>query len=286
MPQSQAVVSIWDRGYQLADGVYEVVAFFNRRFVDEDLHLQRLQRSLSVLAMDMPMEERALRLVMRELLRRNTLEEGNLYLQVTRGIARRNGDAGVEYRDHPFPAGVTPSLSMAIMRAKLPSDKDLSLGVPVVCAPDIRWGHCDVKSIALLPNLLAKQYGVEKSAKETFLVNAQGFVTEGSSSNAYIVDANGVLRTHPADNHILNGIRRVNILRIARELGMKVEERAFTVEEALAAREVFLSSASTHVLPVSSIDGKQIADGKAGEMSGKLLKIFREHISKQTNKIW
>lgn len=274
VPAAHATVSMWDRGYQLSDGVYEVIVFFNHRFLDEEKHIVRLRRSLDILKINFNVTDAALRLLMRELIRKNAYKDGSIYVQITRGVAKRG---------HPFPnPEVKPVLTMAVFPAKQPSIKDVEEGVRVVSTPDLRWEHCDIKSISLLGNVLANQDGVEQGVKEVFMVNDKGFVTEGSLSNSYIVTYDNLLITHAIDDHILNGVRRQNVMRLAKELGIDVEERPFTLEEAYDAREAFLTSANTNILPVTTIDDRSIGNGKPGDVTLQLLDAYRGHVTKQT----
>lgn len=276
VPHRFAEVAMEDRGYQFADGIYEVIVFFNRRMLDEALHLKRFKQSLCSLKIAEPMEEAALKLVIRELIARNNYKDGYIYMQVTRGVAPRN---------HPFPKNIRPVLTMSVMRIKQPSKAEVENGVPVITYPDIRWGRCDVKSISLLPNAIAKEEAVKHGAREAILYNEKGMVTEASHSNAYIVK-NGVLITHMADNHILNGVRRQVLLEIAAKHQIRIEERLFTKEELFAADEVFVTSATSNVLPVATIDGKKIGSGKPGEITKKIGLLYQEHVTEQTGKTW
>jgi D-alanine transaminase len=261
-PHSEAMVHVEDRGYQFADGVYEVIALHRGRFVDEQPHLERLDRSLFELRIGWPMAPAALKLVVRELVRRNGLRDGSIYIQVTRGVAPR---------DHAFPkTRVEPSLVMTTRRAKSIPAAALRDGVAVVTIPDIRWGRCDIKSVGLLPNVLGKQAALEAGAYEAWQVNAQGMVTEGTSTNAWIVTREGRVVTHPPGPQILNGVTRLTVLRLAAESQIAVEERPFTLAELKAAREAFLTSTSSHVLPVTRVDGAPVGDGKPGRIARRL----------------
>jgi D-alanine transaminase len=261
-PHSEAMVHVEDRGYQFADGVYEVIALHRGRFVDEQPHLERLDRSLFELRIGWPMAPAALKLVMRELVRRNGLREGSIYIQVTRGVAPR---------EHAFPkTRVEPGLVMTTRRAKSIPAAALRDGVAVVTIPDIRWGRCDIKSVGLLPNVLGKQAALEAGAYEAWQVNAQGMVTEGTSTNAWIVTREGRVVTHPPGPQILNGVTRLTVLRLAAESQIAVEERPFTLAELKAAREAFLTSTSSHVLPVTRVDGAPVGDGKPGRIARRL----------------
>lgn len=261
LPHGKAGVHIEDRGFQFADGVYEVITVLDGRFVDEGGHLARLDYSLGQLKIAPPLGERALRLVMRELVRRNRLREGILYLQVTRGVAPR---------DFKFPKHEDSTLVMTTRRMRLAPGERLEIGVRVATVPDIRWVRRDIKSVGLLAQVLAKQQAAEAGAFEAWMVDPEGFVTEGGSSNAWIVTPEGVLVTRRPDQSILHGITGNTIERLAAELGVKVERRSFTVAEAQAAREAFLSSATTFCLPVVQIDDRPVANGYPGELTRTL----------------
>ena len=261
LPHRRAAVHIEDRGYQFADGVYEVIAVKNGRFVDDTPHLERLDRSLRELEIAPPMSRAALRVVMAEMLRRNRIRDGILYIQMTRGVARR---------DHPFPADSDTSV---VMTARLEPPQDPRLadhGVEVISIPDIRWKRCDIKSVSLLPNILGKQLAHRAGAFEAWQINEQGYVTEGTSTNAWIVDASGRLCTPPIDQQILGGITRRRILKLAEREGIEFTERHFTLKEAQSAREAFITSATTLVLPVATIDDAVIGNGKPGTFTRKL----------------
>lgn len=275
VPHRLAEVAMEDRGYQFADGVYEVVVFFNRKMLDEELHLKRLRHSLDALKIKAPMHEDALKLVIRELIARNNYRDGYIYLQITRGVAPRN---------HPFP-NVRPVLTMSVMRIKQPTKEEVQNGVKVITYPDIRWGRCDVKSISLLPNILAKEEAVKHKAREAILVNGEGMVTEASHSNAYIVK-DGILITHAADNHILNGVRRQALMEIAAKHQIRFEERPYSAQELRNADEVFLTSATSNVLPVTCIDDKKVASGRPGPVTEKIAEYYRERVTAQTGKTW
>ncbi|MEE8272364.1 MAG: D-amino-acid transaminase [Alphaproteobacteria bacterium] len=268
LPHAMAAVHIEDRGFQFADGVYEVVTVQNRRLVDEQGHLDRLGRSLGELRIAWPVDRRVLRLVMRELIRRNRLVDGMVYLQITRGEAPR---------DFRFPPDARPTLVLTARRADLnPADR-LRTGVAVITIPEIRWKRRDIKSVSLLPQVLGKQRAAEAGAFEAWQVDDDGLVTEGCSSNAWIVTADGGLVTRQADNLILNGITRLSILRLAAEEGVSFEERPFSVDDAHAAREAFITSASTFVLPVTRIDDRPVADGMPGPLTGRLRQLYLDY---------
>jgi D-alanine transaminase len=266
-PHGQATVHVEDRGFQFADGVYEVWAVFDGRLADFDGHMTRLHRSLNELRIDIPMTREALARVLNETVRRNRVREGLVYLQVTRGTARR---------DHPFPPeGTAPSV--IVTARSLPLSKGNAAakkGVAVITQPDIRWGRCDIKTVGLLPNVLAKQAAKERGAAEAWMVDEMGLVTEGSSTNAWIVDEDGKLRTRDAQANILRGITRAAVMALIADEGLELEERAFSVDEAKRAREAFYTSASGFVMPATSIDGVRIGDGKPGPIATRLRELY------------
>ena len=270
LPGAQATVHVEDRGYQFSDGVYEVCEVRDSHIIDEQRHMARLSRSLHELRIPMPMSDRALKIVMRECLHRNRVRDGIIYLQITRGVARR---------DHAFPAPDTrPSLvvtARSLDRAAI--ERMAAEGVAVVTVPDNRWERVDIKSISLLPNVLAKQAAREQGAKEAWFVDGSGHVTEGSSSNAWIVTMDGKVVTRPAERGILRGITRTVLLEVIKAQGLSLEERAFTLEEAYKSREAFLTSASQAVMPVVSIDGRPVGNGAPGLVATALRAKFHEH---------
>jgi D-alanine transaminase len=271
IPLAQASVSIEDRGYQFADGIYEVVAIHRGRLLDEIGHLDRLDRSLHELEIAQPMGRAALRIVMRETVRRNGLDEGILYIQVTRGVAKR---------EHGFPhPAVKPALVMTVRAIKPTSEAQLNKGVGVITIPDLRWKRVDIKSVSLLPNILGKEQARRAGAFEAWLVDEGGWVTEGTSTNAWIVTRDGHLITRDASKAILNGITRMALLRLAAKAGLRFEERAFTVAEAKAAREAFLSSSTSWALPVTSIDGASIGNGHPGTVTTDLREAYRREVA-------
>ena len=268
LPHRQAAVHIEDRGYQFADGVYEVLAVIAGDPVDEELHLTRLHRSLGELQIAAPIGDAALKIVMREVIRRNAVERGIIYLQITRGRAPR---------DHAFPKSAKPVL-VATARRGRPQDPRLGRdGIAVITIPDIRWQRCDIKSVSLLPNVLGKQQAREAGAYEAWQVDRDGRVTEGTSTNAWIVTDDGAVVTRAADTAILNGVTRLAVLDILRREGFRLDERPFTVAEAKAAREAFLTSTTADLLPVVRIDGEPVGDGKPGPLSRKLREAYLVH---------
>jgi D-alanine transaminase len=269
-PWRDATVHIEDRGYQLSDGVYEVCEVKGGRMVDQPRHLARLERSLAALRIAMPMSPAALGVVMRETIRRNRVENGIVYLQITRGVARR---------DHAFPpAGTAPALVVTARSLDGAGNQAMAeQGIAVVTVPDNRWGRVDIKSVALLPNVLAKQAAREQGAREAWFIDRDGNVTEGSSSNAWIVTADGKVVTRAADTAILRGITRDVLMGAISAQGLSFEERRFTVVDALAAREAFLTSASQIVMPIVRIDGKPVGTGKPGPVARALRQAFHGH---------
>lgn len=270
VPHGAAAVHIEDRGYQFADGVYEVVPIIHGKMIDEGPHLDRLDYSLRELRIAWPVGRAALKLILREMLRRNELRDGLLYLQITRGVAPR---------DHKFPKSAKPALVITTKRLKPTPPTLVENGVPVISVPDIRWKRCDIKSVSLLPNILAKQQAFEAGAFEAWQVDADGFVTEGTSTNAWIVTKNGAIVTRTANHDILNGITRQAVLRLTNTAGVTFEERSFTLDEAKAAREAFLTSSSGHVLPITRIDGQPIGDGKPGPVTKRLRGAYLDYVA-------
>jgi D-alanine transaminase len=264
-----ASVHVEDRGLQFADSVYEVCAISRGRLMDEKGHLDRLERSLKALGIDRPMARESLRVVMREMIRRNRLTDGFLYLQVTRGAHRR---------DHPMPATHKSTLVMTARPMNVSAvEKRRAEGVAVVTLPDIRWGRCDIKTTGLLPNVMAKTEARKLGAFEAWLIDRDGFVTEGASSNAWIVTGEGVVVTRNLSANILAGVTRLGVLTALAQEGFNaIEERPFTVEEAYAAREAFVTSASGGVMPVVSIDGRTIGDGRPGAATRRIHALYSQ----------
>lgn len=267
VPHAQARIHIEDRGNQFSDAVYEVWGVRQGALMDFDGHIERLSRSLGELQIKPPMSDAALRTVLFRMVTRNRLRDGLIYLQISRGQARR---------DHVFPVRQTrPGI---MMTAKAVNDraveKKARAGIRVITRPDIRWGRRDIKSVSLLPNVLARQAAAEAGAQECWMVDAKGYVTEGSASNAWIINADGVLVTRPATHDILNGITRRVIIALAGRSGTKTEERPFTLEEARTAREAFITSASSFLTPVIEIDGKPVGNGHPGTFSLQLRESY------------
>lgn len=277
LPHADAAVHVEDRGYQFGDGIYEAAEVRDGLVIDETRHMQRLWRSLSELRIRPPMSAVALGAIVREIIRRNRVRNGAIYLQVTRGVAPRN---------HAFPPDSTPP-SLVVSAHRIPraaGERSAAEGVSVVTVPDNRWERVDIKAVTLLPNVLAKQRAREAGAFEAWFVDRDGFVTEGASTNAWIVTRAGVLVTRPADRGILRGITRSVLIDLAKREGLAVEERRFTVEEALSAREAFLTAATTLVMPVVRIDGRMVADGRPGRLASHLRATF--HSQAETAPAW
>jgi D-alanine transaminase len=268
LPHRQAAVHIEDRGYQFADGVYEVIAVVGGRLVDEAPHLARLHRSLGELRIAAPIGDAALKIVIREVIRRNGVDTGIVYLQVTRGAAPR---------EHAFPKAAKPILVVTSRRTR-PLDPRLGEdGIAIITIPDIRWHRCDIKSVALIANVLGKQQAREKGAYEAWQVDGIGQITEGTSTNAWIVTADGTVVTRAADTAILNGVTRLAIFDIIDREGYRLVERAFTVAEAKTAREAFLTSTTADLLPVVRIDGAPVGEGRPGPLALKLRAAYFAH---------
>lgn len=267
LPHAHAGVHIEDRGYQFADGVYEVCEVARGFIVDMTRHLDRLDRSLRELAIGWPLHRSALQVVMREVVRRNHVRNGLVYLQVTRGVAPR---------DHVYPAAETPRTLVVTAKKTDPaaSAKRAEKGIKVITVPENRWERVDIKTVGLLPNAMAKQKAKEAGAQEAWFVDPDGTVKEGASTNAWIVTQDGRLVTRPAEFGILRGVTRATVMDVAKKLGVKVEERAFTVEEARKAREAFITAATTIVMPVVDIDGSAIANGHPGSVAVSLRAAF------------
>lgn len=268
LPHACASVHIEDRGYQFADGVYEVILIVDGQMIDAEPHLDRLGYSLDQIRIAWPMSRTALELVLRETISRNRIGLGIVYLQVTRGRAPR---------DHKFPDHAVPSLVVTTRRIKLPPT-EISAGASIITRPDIRWRRCDIKSIALLPNVLRKQDAAEAGVYETWLVDDDGFVVEGTSTNAWMVTQDRHLVTRSLESALLAGITRRAVLRLAREHGVKVEERRFSLAELLAAPEALLTSTTAFVLPVTQVDGQAVGEGRPGPVALQLRKIYMDYV--------
>jgi D-alanine transaminase len=265
VPLSEAKVSVLDRGFLFADGIYEVSAVLDGRLVDNDSHLARLERSVGEIQLALPETIARIKEIQRELITRNELREGLVYIQVTRGA-----DKG---RDFAFPKGVKPTLMMFTSVKDIVSAASAKTGIGVITVPDIRWSRRDIKSVALLAQVLAKQAAAEAGCGEAWMIE-DGKVTEGGSSSAFILTQDDVLVTRQNSSSILPGCTRKAVVKLAEERQLRVEERAFTIDEALHAKEAFITSASSFVQAVVKIDGKAVADGKPGPMAARLREIY------------
>jgi D-alanine transaminase len=266
-PEEKAKISIFDRGFLFADGVYEVTAVLDRKLVDFEGHMSRLKRSLTELDMDMVKSRDELLEIHRELVIRNNLREGSIYLQVTRGIADR---------DFTYPKDVPQSLILFTQERSLTSVKS---GIRVISVPDIRWGRRDIKTVQLLAPSMAKMMALKEGKDDSWMVE-DGYVTEGTSNNAYIVTKESKIITRNLSNSILHGITRASVLRLASELNMEIEERPFTIAETKEAAEAFITSATTFVCPVVEIDGVAISEGQPGPVVNRLNEMYIEESRK------
>jgi D-alanine transaminase len=264
LPIEEAKVPFMDRGFMFGDGVYEGIGMLDGRLIDNEAHLERLERSLGEIRIPNPYTRAEWTSIQEELARRNGMTEGFIYFQVTRGVAER---------DFFFPEDAQPTVAMFTQAKAIASAPAAQTGIAVATVPDLRWQRRDIKSINLLAQVLAKQAAKEAGAQEAWLVE-DGFVTEGGSSSAFIVTKRGSIVVRPLSNAILPGITRRSLLQLSAEAGIVLEERRFTVEEAYDAAEAFLTSASNFVLPIVSIDGRPIADGKPGPITKRLRELY------------
>ncbi|MCE2517543.1 MAG: D-amino-acid transaminase [Alphaproteobacteria bacterium] len=271
LPHDQAEIHIDDRGYQFGDGIYEVVTVINGKLADLEWHLDRLNYSLTEMGIPMPMSRAALKIVIRNMIRMNRITYGLVYFQITRGVMRR---------DHAYNALMTPQLVMTAKSMPKVRHQEMA-AVKVITVPDQRWQRRDIKTLQLLPNCMAKTKAVEAGAYEAWMVDGDGFVTEGSSSNAWIVTAEGELITRPATFDILSGITRKAVIAMAEQRNLKIVERPFTPAEALEATEAFVTSATSLVTPVGELDGTRIGDGDSGPVANALRLAYYEFINRQ-----
>lgn len=262
-----AAVHIDDRGYHFADSVYEVLPVVGGRLCHLEQHLDRLERSLGALAISWPVPRRVLPHILGQVMSRNRLRDGVVYLQASRGVAPRY---------HPFPVNTPSSLVVSAWSHAGPSVLQVEQGVRVVTQPDLRWKRPDIKATGLLPNVLARQTAREAGAAEAWLIDERGCVTEGSAANVFIVAQDGALLTHPADTRILSGVTRANVLKLARGAGIEVGERAFSLAEALRAKEAFLTGTTMMVLPVVQVDDQIIGQGRPGPVTLRLRELYKE----------
>jgi len=278
LPQGHAQVHIEDRGYQFADGVYEVICIWNSVPADFAGHIVRLNRSLNELRMTSPVSDSALALICKEVIRRNRLLKGTIYIQINRGVAPRA---------HAFPGkNVKPTIVVTAKHGAGPSDSVAEAGVKVVTAEDQRWKRCDIKTVGLLPNILAKQAAAEAKAFETLLHTPEGKVTEASASNAWLVTKDQILVTHPATNAILGGVTRGAVMKMARAAGYKIQERPFTLDETRTAKEIFLTGTTTFVMPVVQIDDRPVANGAPGTVARDLRARYVAYMDSLNDDAW
>lgn len=271
--RNECLISIEDRGYQFSDGVYEVVYVYQCRLIDWDLHAIRLQNSLDGLNIKYDVLAKDIKSIANNLISKNNIKDGYIYLQITRGVAKRN---------HSFDNKSNPVLSMTIDKMPAKNQQLYENGIEAISYPDYRWKLRNLKTISLLPNILAKQNALDKGATEALLIEDDGFITEGSTSNFFIVDKENNLITHPANERILGGITRLAVIKIAKKNNLNVIEKNFTLDEAINANEAFFTSTVKHVLPASTIDNKQIGDGKCGKITAKLMKLYQNYIEVQS----
>jgi D-alanine transaminase len=272
LPLPEAAVNIEDRGYQFGDGIYEVVHLHEGRFIDEELHLARLERSLGEIELAMPMPRAALRLVLREVARRNRVTEGLLYMQVTRGVARR---------DHAFPSQPVPPAIVVTVKRIPPYPRDVDRWqAKAITHPDLRWARRDIKSVNLLPNVLARQAAKAQGAIEAVLYDpATRLVTEGAATTFWIVDAHGTLRTRFLDHAILPGCTRAALLAELAAEGIAASETEFSLDDLARAREAFITSATSFVKPITTIDGRPVGGGTVGPVTRRLFALFARHVA-------
>jgi D-alanine transaminase len=266
LPIEEANVPFMDRGFLFGDGVYEGIGVLNGHLIDNEAHLERLERSLGEIRIPNPYTRAEWTRIEEDLVRRNNMTEGFVYFQVTRGVAER---------DFFFPTDAKPTVAMFTQAKAIANAPIAETGIAVATVPDMRWERRDIKSINLLAQVLAKQAAKEAGAQEAWMVQ-DGFVTEGGSSSAFIVTKAGSIVVRPLSNAILPGITRKSLLQLSREDGIPLEERLFTVEEAYEAAEAFLTSASNFVVPVVTIDGRPVGDGKPGRVTRRLRQLYLE----------
>ncbi len=265
---ASAMLHAEDRGFQFADSIYEGIGVWQGELVDFGPHFDRLSRSASQINLRLPCGAAALEVIAGECIRRNHVAQGLVYVQVTRGSAPRK---------HIFPSVEKPSLVVTATTLAPPYDR-YPLGVGILTQPDLRWQRCDIKSTALLANILAKQAAYEAGAYDAWFVDAKGAITEGGSTNAWIAPDDNTLVTRGPSNALLNGVTRASVIKLAREDRLKVVERAFTVEEAYASSEAFVTSTTSFVLPVVRIDGREIGDGRVGALSKRLQMLYIRYL--------
>ncbi|MCP4342374.1 MAG: D-amino-acid transaminase [Desulfobulbaceae bacterium] len=267
LPEQEAKISVFDRGFLFADGVYEVAAILRGQLIDNKLHIRRLRRSLQELNMPSPADDTTIESIQKELIRLNQVDEGIVYLQVTRGAADR---------DFAYPGNSSPSLVLFTQKKKIIDLPTAKTGIKIITTEDIRWGRRDIKTVALLAASMAKMLAMDSGADDAWLVDREGYITEGSSFNAYIVTSEGTIITRHLSNDILHGITRKAVLQLAEKDGLQVIERPFSVEEACQAQEAFITAAGFFVLPVIQINDTVLGNGKPGSVTAKLRQIYIE----------
>ncbi|HET9146530.1 MAG TPA: D-amino-acid transaminase [Acetobacteraceae bacterium] len=268
--QRQACVSIEDRGYQFGDGIYEVIHVHGGRFVDAELHLARFARSMREISLTPPMSMEALRPVLAEILRRNRVRDGLVYMQVTRGVARR---------DHKFPPPSTRPAFVITAKHGGAFPRDIKAwACDAITLPDLRWARCDIKSVNLLPNVLAREEARRQGAYEAILIDGAGGVTEGAATSVWMVDGEGRLRTRQLDQHILPGCTRESLKALLGESRIGFAEEGFSAEALRGAAEIFLTSATSFVKPVTRLDGRKVGDGRPGPVTRRLFEMFTRHV--------
>ncbi len=271
MPKIESKISIEDRGLNFSDGIYEVIRFKNKKLLNFKDHQTRLERSLNEIKITFPFaSKKSVKIVISNLLKINSYENGFVYLQITRGTATRN---------HLFPKFTKPNVILSLYPE--PDISNLSQGVSVILTDDMRWKRCDIKSVSLLPNVLGKQYAHENGCYESWQMDKEKYITEGTTSNAFIVSKTGKIKTHPLNNKILGGVTRNTLIRAAKLKKVPIVEKAFSLKDLLNCEEAFLTSTTVGVLPVTKINNKKIKSGKIGSQTKKLIKIYNEFLKKQ-----
>ena len=271
-PHKEVSVHVEDRGYQFADGVYEVILVKNRLLVDEIPHFDRLERSLQALEIAWPIKRQALKMVLEEVIDKNKFKDGIVYIQITRGVARR---------DHGFPKISKPTLVITARPLEMPGKSAENGGAKVITLPDIRWKRCDIKSVSLLPNVLGKQAARTAGAQEAWQYDENGFITEGTSTNAWILDHNNNLITRYLDEAILSGVTRLTVINLAEKEGIKIVEHPFSIDDVKNCKEAFFTSSTSFLTPVTQIDDTIIGDGSPGEFTKKLLLSYMNYIDER-----
>ena len=271
MPKIESKISIEDRGLNFSDGIYEVIRFKNKKLLNFKDHQTRLERSLNEIKITFPFaSKKSVKIIISNLLKINSYENGFVYLQITRGTATRN---------HLFPKFTKPNVILSLYPE--PDISNLSQGVSIILTDDMRWKRCDIKSVSLLPNVLGKQYAHENGCYESWQMDKEKYITEGTTSNAFIVSKTGKIKTHPLNNKILGGVTRNTLIRAAKLNKVPIVEKAFSLKDLLNCEEAFLTSTTVGVLPVTKINNKKIKSGKIGSQTKKLIKIYNEFLENQ-----